>query len=41
MILGTISDSQRRVSFREIKEIMSQFPQVREYINTKKLSTVI
>lgn len=35
MILGTISDSQRRVSFREIKEIMSQFPQVREYINTK------
>lgn len=30
MILGTISDSQRRVSFREIKEIMSQFPQVRE-----------
>lgn len=35
MILGTISDSQRRVSFKDIKEIMSQFPQVREYINTK------
>lgn len=28
MILGTILDSQRRVSFREIKEIMSQFSQV-------------
>lgn len=35
MILGTISDSQRRVSFKDIKEIMSQFSQVREYINTK------
>lgn len=35
MILGTISNSQRRASFRETKEIMSQFPQVREYINTK------
>lgn len=35
MILGTNSDSQRIVSFIEIKEIMSQFPQVREYINTK------
>lgn len=35
MILGTISDSQQIVSFKDIKEIMSQFPQVREYINTK------
>lgn len=35
MILGAISDSQLRVSFKDIKEIMSQFPQVREYINTK------
>lgn len=26
MILGTISDSQLRVSFKDIKEIMSQFP---------------
>lgn len=35
MILGTISDSHKRVSFKDIKEAISQFPQVRGYINTK------
>lgn len=35
MILGASSNGHKRVSFKDIKEIISQFSQVREYINTK------
>ena len=35
MIIGTISDSIKKTGLTDIKKFISQFPQVREYINTK------